>query len=999
MAASAKYQSLGGKSVCRAALILRWTPPGVGKVVVDTYKLTGIGAGSPSAAEELLAIVALTCMERDRHYERNLGKGWREWWDEVESARKAERDAKRRTHVEKVGTVLAARLDDERHRADEKDRLKKANAAAAASAPGGAATLAGPPNGTESPDTDEQKDVQAPSTVQPYSDAEAETTRAMWQRTTSSNRFAQMLPGRQGLPIAKFKDTILETLHKNQIFVLSGETGCGKSTQVPAYIVEACMAAGQPCKVYVTEPRRISAISLAERVSQELGEAPNAVGSDDSLIGSGVRLDSKIGRNARLVYATTGIVLRMLESGRLEGVTHIVLDEVHERSIESDFLLIILKTLMQVRTDLKVILMSATLDAERISAYFGGCPTIAVPGRTFPVDVRYLEDAIELTDYTIEDGSPYARRPKRWNERKADVPGNRAKLTSTEAEEEAPDLDDDDEQDGPASTMTTEEIKKYRPKTISTLDRMDENVIQHELIITLLERICFEDDTLRPYSPAILIFMPGIADIRKLTDLLNGHRSFGSQSFRIFPLHSTISNEDQGSVFNVPPKGVRKIVIATNIAETGITIPDITCVIDSGKHREMRFDEKRQLSRLVECFVAKSNAKQRRGRAGRVQEGLCFHLFTKLRHDKYFADHPLPEMLRLSLQDLALKLKVMKVRIGTSIEDALSKAMDPPSSVNIQRAIAALVEVKALTASEEITALGRHLSRLPLDVHMGKFLLVAALVGALDPALTIAATLNSKSPFITPAKASFKAGDSDFVTYAKAFAAWRRAIDNNFARQFCTKNFLSPQNLQGIEELRLQYFGYLIDSGFVTVNAETKQDLAKARFRSGRNAKPLMIPEHLSLNANSLAVLNAALCAGLYPKLLAIDSRSYQIRTIDLPKGFNHLVYFTLMQSKKLYAWETGAVDDRGIILMCGDADFKVTSSSLFIDRQRIRFFIPDSKTLLALRLLRDQLSKLINSSYRNPGREWTQDQRNYFDLATQVLGMGANDKDKVMQT
>jgi ATP-dependent RNA helicase DHX29 len=310
---------------------------------------------------------------------------------------------------------------------------------------------------------------------------------------------------------------------------------------------------------------------------------------------------------------------------------------VHERSIESDFLLIILKSLMEVRKDLKVILMSATLDAERISAYFGGCPTVSVPGRTFPVDVRYLEDAVELCDYIVEDGSPYARRPKRWNSRKADAPGNRAKLASTE-EDDAPDPDDDedDERDGPASSgLGKEAVKRYQPKTISTLDRLDENVIQHELIVSLIERVCLQDAELQAYSAAILVFLPGIADIRKLNDILQAHRVFGSQAFRIFPLHSTISSEDQGSVFALPPKGVRKIVIATNIAETGITIPDITCVIDSGKHREMRFDEKRQLSRLVECFVAKSNAKQRRGRAGRVQKGLCFHLFTKVRHDSY----------------------------------------------------------------------------------------------------------------------------------------------------------------------------------------------------------------------------------------------------------------------------------------------------------------------------------------------------------------------------
>ena len=218
---------------------------------------------------------------------------------------------------------------------------------------------------------------------------------------------------------------------------------------------------------------------------------------------------------------------------------------------------------------------------------------------------------------------------------------------------------------------------------------------------------------------------------------------------------------------------------------------------------DSRYDERRQISRLVETYIAQDNAKQRRGRAGRVQEGLAFHLFTKARHDTQMARHAIPEMLRLSLQDLALRIKVLKVKLGSSIEDVLSRALDPPSSINIQRAIASLVEVKALTTSEDITAMGRILSKLPMDVHLGKFIITAAIFRCLDPALTIAATLNAKSPFITPfgfeaqadsAKKGFAIGNSDFLTIANVFASWRRASENpNYVRVYCKKNYLSHQ--------------------------------------------------------------------------------------------------------------------------------------------------------------------------------------------------------------
>ncbi|KAG9124558.1 hypothetical protein FRC07_011145 [Ceratobasidium sp. 392] len=809
-----------------------------------------------------------------------------------------------------------------------------------------------------------------------------------FDRRRTSAAYQEMLPKRNELPIASFRSKIIETLDHHQAIVLSGETGCGKSTQLPAYILEDQLSKGRACRIYCTEPRRISAISLAQRVSRELGEPPNAVGTLSSLIGYSVRLESNITRTTRLAFVTNGIALRMLESGSGAGgkgtafddITHIIIDEVHERSIESDFLLIVLKSLMQHRPNSKIVLMSATVDAEKVSAYFGGpsiCPVLLVPGRTFPVQIQFLEDAVEFTKWSIDDDSPYARR-------KNDKFSRSNKANRLEWSEETAAVEEEEE-DGEPAAAPVKLGKQYSKSTISTIDRLDERRIPYDLILRLLERICLEDTPHSRYSAAVLVFLPGLGEIRQLTDILGGHREFGNQSFKIYPLHSALPSENQTAAFEIPPPGVRKIVVSTNIAETGVTIPDITCVIDSGKHKEMRFDEKRQTSRLIETTIARSNAAQRRGRAGRVQEGLCFHLFTKNRHDSLMIDNPLPEILRLSLADLALRIKIMNVEIGTSVEDVLSRALDPPSSVNIQRAVNALIEVKALTTLEQITSLGRQLSKLPMDVHLGKFLLHSAVLGCLDAALTICATLNAKSPFLRPfgfetqadaAKMSFAQDNSDFIAIHNAFSSWRRALANgqSAVRKFCRESYLSyqTQNLQQIEDLRQQFMGYMIDSGFINVDADFSREFKRIRFQRNRT-KLMDVPEHLNCGPTNFGLIQAALTAGMFPKIISIDPSSGQMQTINnnrpvafhpssvnfkkTPRdfGLNYLCYSTLMQSKKLYASETGPANDLALILLCGDCEFKVASEQVIIDR-KIKYRVT-GKTALALKALKARLS------------------------------------------
>lgn len=388
-----------------------------------------------------------------------------------------------------------------------------------------------------------------------------EQMKAIWSSKSAMPSFTRMLQQRKKLPIWGFKDEILQRINDHPVTIVCGETGCGKSTQVPSYILEHELSRGSECKIYCTEPRRISAISLARRVSEELGERKSDVGTPRSLVGYAIRLENKSVRDTRLIYATTGIVMRMLEStDGLREVTHLVLDEVHERSIESDFLLIILRKLLTRRPTLKVVLMSATVDAAKFSAYFNGAPIMTVPGRTFPVKVKYLEDAIEETRFT-SDNSP-----------------------SSAAMNES---DGDDDVESKKSTKDEgDALLVYHPKTRSTLASFDEYNVNYDLIVSLLETIASKPK-FAGFSKAILVFLPGIAEIRRMNDLLSGHGPFFS-GWCIHALHSSIAMDEQERASAIPPPGHRKIVLATNIAETGVTIPDVTCVVDTGKHKEMR---------------------------------------------------------------------------------------------------------------------------------------------------------------------------------------------------------------------------------------------------------------------------------------------------------------------------------------------------------------------------------------------------------------------------
>jgi ATP-dependent RNA helicase DHX29 len=635
---------------------------------------------------------------------------------------------------------------------------------------------------------------------------------------------------------------------------------------------------------------------------------------------------------------------------------------------------------MERRPELKVILMSATVDANKFSRYLNDAPILTVPGRTFPVQTKYLEDAIELTHYAV---------------------------SSEKAQQDGRTSDDDDGGFTSDKSGIPSKLPGYSIATRDVLSQYDEYAIDYDLIVRLIEVVAY-DSQLSRYSNAVLVFLPGIAEIRQLNDVLGGHPSFNNRQWLIYPLHSTISSEDQQAAFLIPPPGVRKIVLATNIAETGVTIPDITCVIDTGKHKEMRFDERRQLSRLAQSFISRANAKQRRGRAGRVQEGLCFHLFTKYRHDTLMTDQQTPEMLRLSLQDLVMRTKICKLG---DIEETLSQALDPPSSRNIRRAIDALIEVDALTPGEELTALGRQIAKLPLDAHLGKLVLLATTFACVDVAITIAAILSSKSPFLTPfgakqradiARLAFKKGDSDLLTTYNAYRAWRAVCTTpgRSEMQFCHKNFLSPQNLGNIEDLKAQLLSSLVEAGFIQLSPDERRNLQRYRSTSRHRAFVQVPPQYDAHTDNDIFV-DSVIATAFYPKILTREGKGWRNisnnQTVSLaPTSVNKgtktsqfLSYYHIMQSSnKFYnAHSTSVAYPLPMVLMvAADMDFKMHAGVISFPGSVLRFAVRDWRAAVALKVLRRRVKEILGLAWKNPTRQMSEREKEWLGLFFEVF-------------
>lgn len=546
----------------------------------------------------------------------------------------------------------------------------------------------------------------------------------------SSDHYKQMMASRQNLPAWQMSAKILETIRSSQVVVISGETGCGKSTQTPQFLLDAYFeqlqhatkdknAKIEPIQIICTQPRRLSAIGVAERVAAERCEK---IGST---VGYSIRLENKISKATRLTFCTTGILLRRLQSDPdLANVSHIIIDEVHERSEESDFLLAILKDLLKKRKSLRVILMSATLNATLFSEYFRGAPVLDIPGRTFPVEQIFLEDILGRTGYVIEPDSQYCRRLNKNDEKDLIDELEYSDVLASNAEPPKKIRDE--------NLSMADMYARYRGHSravCKSLFLMDPMKINPEMIEAILRYIVDVDTSKWPNEGSILIFLPGFAEIQMVHDALNDSSIFSPRAgrFIIVPLHSTLTNEEQALVFRKAPQGKRKIVLSTNIAETSVTIEDCVFVIDCGQMKEKRFDPLKNMESLDLVWESRANAQQRKGRAGRVRPGICIHLFTSHRFYNHFLAQPIPEIKRVPLEQLLLRIKTLPNFANVRIEQVIGNIMEPPNDEAVQSAIQRLEDVGAFDGNDELTALGEILATLPVDVRIGKLMLFGAI--------------------------------------------------------------------------------------------------------------------------------------------------------------------------------------------------------------------------------------------------------------------------------
>ncbi|XP_064149969.1 probable ATP-dependent RNA helicase DHX34 [Loxodonta africana] len=571
-------------------------------------------------------------------------------------------------------------------------------------------------------------------------------------------RLAKLQRERAALPIAQYGKRILQTLKEHQVVVVAGDTGCGKSTQVPQYLLAAGFS-----HVACTQPRRIACISLAKRVGFE------SLSQYGSQVGYQIRFESTRSAATKIVFLTVGLLLRQIQrEPSLPQYQVLIVDEVHERHLHNDFLLGVLRRLLPQRPDLKVVLMSATINIALFSSYFGGAPVVQVPGRLFPITIVYQPPEVEPATAKSEKLDP------------------RPFLRVLEA------IDN-----------------KYPPE-----ERGD-----------------------------LLVFLSGMAEISAVLEAAQTYASH-TQRWVVLPLHSTLSVADQDKVFDVAPPGVRKCILSTNIAETSVTIDGIRFVVDSGKVKEMSYDPQAKLQRLQEFWISQASAEQRKGRAGRTGPGVCFRLYAESDYDA-FAPYPVPEIRRVALDALVLQMKSMSLG-----DPRAFPFIEPPPPASLETAILYLRDQGALDGTEALTPIGSLLAQLPVDVVIGKMLVLGSTFHLAEPVLTIAAALSVQSPFTRSAQSNpecaaarrpLESDQGDPFTLFNIFNTWVQVKSERSrnSRKWCRRRGIEEHRLYEMANLRRQFKDLLEDHGLLAGTEAPRPGDSYSRLQQRRERQAL----------------------------------------------------------------------------------------------------------------------------------------------------------------
>jgi ATP-dependent helicase HrpA len=525
------------------------------------------------------------------------------------------------------------------------------------------------------------------------------------------------------LPITAHRDEILAAIARHQVLIVCGATGSGKTTQLPKLCLEA--GRGTAGVIGHTQPRRLAARALANRLAEEMGTSVGAA------VGYKVRFNDHTTRGTLVKLMTDGILLKELESDRsLRRYDTIIVDEAHERSLNIDLILGVLKQLLPKRPDLRVIVTSATINPGQFSEFFGGAPIIEVSGRSYPVEVR------------------------------------------------------------------------YRPLIVADEDEETAELSLPEGIVQAVREL---DESSRGIRGDTLVFLPGEKQIREAAAALEEADLHNTE---VLPLFSRLSAREQDRVFD--QHGKRRVVLATNVAETSLTVPGIRFVVDSGLARISRYSVRAKVQRLPTERISKASAEQRKGRCGREAEGICIRLYSEEEYSLREEYTP-PEVLRTNLASVILRMAV----IGLG-EPAAFPFLDPPDTRLVNDGVRLLQELKAMDENRRVTSLGEQIAGIPVDPRLGRMLLAATRRNCLTEMLVIAAFLEVQDPRERPQEAqahaiqmhaTFNDARSDFVTVLnlwRAFNEQAAALSGNQLRKWCREHFLSFLRMREWQDLHAQ---------------------------------------------------------------------------------------------------------------------------------------------------------------------------------------------------